>query len=105
MASHQQPSPTTGMPPHHAAAHLGHPQPNGHPPQMNAPKTPSQYLAQLTETVWNQIGMPCYYQPSGSTLLSTNALQVACRSRCKTWTVPTNAMNKLSSTINGLCPP
>jgi glucose repression mediator protein len=58
MASHQQPSPTTGMPPHHGAPLMGHPgaQPNGHPPQLNQPKTPSQYLSQLTETVWNQLG-------------------------------------------------
>ncbi|KAF2741086.1 TPR repeat-containing protein [Polyplosphaeria fusca] len=56
MASHQQPSPTAGMPLHHGGPHMGHPQMNGHPPQLNQPKPPFAHLVQLTETVWNQIG-------------------------------------------------
>lgn len=55
MASHQQPSPTAGMPPHHGGPHAVHPV-NGHPPQLNQPKTSAQYLAHLTESVWNQMG-------------------------------------------------
>ena len=55
MASHQQPSPTTGMPPHHQQ-HPAHAL-NGHPPPVGQPKTPSQYLGQLTEAVWTQMGM------------------------------------------------
>lgn len=54
MASHQQPSPTTGMPPHHP--HPAHAL-NGHAPPVGQPKTPSQYLGQLTEAVWTQMGM------------------------------------------------
>lgn len=54
MASHQQPSPTTGMPPHHGGPHAVHAQVNGLPPP---PKTSSQYLSHLTESVWNQMGM------------------------------------------------
>ncbi|KAH3945914.1 hypothetical protein HBH98_110840 [Parastagonospora nodorum] len=56
MAAHQQPSPTTGIPPHHGGPHPAHAQVNGHPPHANPPKTPSQYLAQLTEAVWTQMG-------------------------------------------------
>jgi glucose repression mediator protein len=56
MAAHQQPSPTTGMPPHHGGPHPPHAQVNGHPPHANQAKTPSQYLAQLTEAVWTQMG-------------------------------------------------
>jgi glucose repression mediator protein len=57
MASHQQPSPTAGIPPHHGGPHPAHAQVNGHPPHVNQPKTPSQYLGQLTEAVWTQMGM------------------------------------------------
>ena len=57
MASHQQPSPTAGIPPHHAGPHPAHAQANGHPLHVNQPKTPSQYLGQLTEAVWTQMGM------------------------------------------------
>ena len=57
MAQHQQPSPTTGMPPHHVGQHHpAHAQVNGHPPHATQPKTPSQYLGQLTEAVWTQMG-------------------------------------------------
>ncbi|KAF2636423.1 TPR-like protein [Massarina eburnea CBS 473.64] len=84
------------MPTHHGAPHLGHQQPNGHPPQMNQPKTPSQYLAQLTETVWNQIGSlseqmqdldgayQCYEQALKYNSWSVPAMQgIACILRTK----------------------
>ncbi|KAF2497615.1 TPR-like protein [Lophium mytilinum] len=55
MASHQHPSPTTGMPPHHGPP--GHAQPNGHGPlQGQAPKSASEYLRNLNESLWVQIG-------------------------------------------------
>lgn len=57
MASHQQPSPTTGVPPHHGGPHAAHAQVNGHPPHVNNQPKPSQYLGQLTEAVWTQMGM------------------------------------------------
>lgn len=57
MASHQQPSPTSGIPQHHVAQHPAHAQVNGHAPHANQPKTSSQHLGYLTELVWTQMGM------------------------------------------------
>ncbi|KAF2190842.1 TPR-like protein [Zopfia rhizophila CBS 207.26] len=95
MASHQQPSPTAAMPPHHGGPHPGHPQVNGHP-LASQPKTPSQYLAQLTETVWNQMGslseqmqdldgaIQCYEQALKYNSWSVPAMQgIACILRTK----------------------
>jgi hypothetical protein len=56
MASHQQPSPTIGMPPHYGGPHQPHAPVNGHPLHAPQQKTPSQYLGQLTEAVWTQMG-------------------------------------------------
>ncbi|KAL5409832.1 hypothetical protein PMIN04_010874 [Paraphaeosphaeria minitans] len=96
MASHQQPSPTTGMPPHHGGPHLGHPQPNGHPQHMSQPKTPAQYLQQLTESVWTNLGslseqmqdldgaMQCYEQALKHNQWSIPAMQgIACILRAR----------------------
>jgi glucose repression mediator protein len=46
------------MPLHHVGQHPAHAQVNGHPPHANQQKTPSQYLGQLTEAVWTQMGKP-----------------------------------------------
>lgn len=43
------------MPPHHGP--LGHAQPNGHgPPPGQAPKSASEYLRNLNESLWVQMG-------------------------------------------------
>ncbi|KAG9383308.1 TPR repeat-containing protein [Pyrenophora tritici-repentis] len=96
MAQHQQPSPTTGMPLHHVGQHPAHAQVNGHPPHANQPKTPSQYLGQLTEAVWTQMGslseqmqdydgaMQCYEQALKFNQWSVPAMQgIACILRTK----------------------
>jgi tetratricopeptide (TPR) repeat protein len=96
MASHQQPSPTTGIPPHHGGPHPAHAQVNGHPPHVNQPKTPSQYLGQLTEAVWTQMGslseqmqdfdsaMECYQLALKYNQWSVPAMQgIACILRTK----------------------
>ncbi|KAF1851862.1 TPR-like protein [Cucurbitaria berberidis CBS 394.84] len=96
MATHQQPSPTTGIPPHHVAQHPAHAQVNGHAPHANQPKTPSQYLGQLTEAVWTQMGslseqlqdydgaMQCYEQALKYNQWSVPAMQgIACILRTK----------------------
>ncbi|KAI8934545.1 hypothetical protein NX059_008243 [Plenodomus lindquistii] len=97
MAQHQQPSPTTGIPPHHAGPpHPAHAQVNGHPPHANQPKTSSQYLGQLTEAVWTQMGslseqmqdydgaMQCYEQALKFNQWSVPAMQgIACILRTK----------------------
>lgn len=62
--SHTQPSPTAGVAPHHAAAHLAaHAQANGHMPAIPVagqkgvpPLTTAQRIAALNEQVWLQIG-------------------------------------------------
>ncbi|KAI9792447.1 MAG: hypothetical protein M1816_002331 [Peltula sp. TS41687] len=65
MASHAQPSPPTGLHPHHApppppsAAVVHAAQVNGQMApglQAQAPKTPAQHLASINEAVWLQIG-------------------------------------------------
>jgi tetratricopeptide (TPR) repeat protein len=95
MASHQQPSPTAGMPPHHGGLHPVHAV-NGHPPPPNQPKTSSQFLAHLTESVWNQMGslseqmqdldgaIQCYEQALKFNSWSVPAMQgIACILRTK----------------------
>lgn len=61
--SHTQPSPTAGVAPHHAAAHMAaHAQVNGHMPaipaqgQKGVPLTTAQKIAALNEQVWLSIG-------------------------------------------------
>ncbi|KAF2114678.1 hypothetical protein BDV96DRAFT_577222 [Lophiotrema nucula] len=96
MASHQQPSPTTGLPPHHGAPHYAHAQVNGHPPPLNQPRPPFAHLQQLTETVWNQIGslseqmqdldgaLQCYEQALKHNQFSVPAMQgIACILRAR----------------------
>ncbi|KAF2017084.1 TPR-like protein [Aaosphaeria arxii CBS 175.79] len=96
MASHQQPSPTAGIPPHHGAPHPVHGQVNGHPPPLNQAKTSSQYLTHLTESVWNQMGslseqmndldgaVQCYEQALKFNSWSIPAMQgIACILRTK----------------------
>lgn len=96
MASHQQPSPTAGIPPHHGGPHPAHAQVNGHPPHVSQPKTPSQYLSQLTEAVWTQMGslseqmqdfdsaMECYQLALKYNQWSVPAMQgIACILRTK----------------------
>ncbi|KAI9697270.1 MAG: hypothetical protein M1836_004834 [Candelina mexicana] len=55
MASHQQPSPPSGMHPPHGPPG-GHPQPNGHMPMQPQQKSIAGHLASINEAVWLQIG-------------------------------------------------
>ncbi|KAF2749241.1 TPR-like protein [Sporormia fimetaria CBS 119925] len=57
MATHQQPSPTVGIPhpPPHAAALASHPA-NGHRLDAVPPNAPTTRLQVLTEEIWNRMG-------------------------------------------------
>ncbi|KAF2195955.1 hypothetical protein GQ43DRAFT_290764, partial [Delitschia confertaspora ATCC 74209] len=84
MASHQQPSPTAGMPPHHGGPHVAHPQVNGHLPLQNQPKPPSQFLQSLTEGVWNQMGS--LFEQMGDLDSAINCYEHALK--FNSWSVP-----------------
>ncbi|KAJ6135562.1 hypothetical protein N7512_000722 [Penicillium capsulatum] len=93
--SHTQPSPTTGVAPHHA--HMAaQAQVNGHiqaipaPPPKGAPMTTAQKITALNEQVWLQIGS--LTELMGDLDGSMNAYEQALRHN--SWSVP--AMNAIS---------
>ncbi|KAJ5907704.1 hypothetical protein N7495_000386 [Penicillium taxi] len=94
--SHTQPSPTTGVAPHHAHAIAAHTQVNGHMSAMPAQGqksvslTTAQKIAALNEQVWIQIGS--LTELMGDLDGSMNAYEQALRHN--TWSIP--AMNAIS---------
>lgn len=79
MASHQQQSPTAGIPQHHGLP-PGHPQANGvaHLPPQG--KGASQYLTSVNENVWLSLGISPLQGPIATRGRKTNPLQAPCRS-------------------------
>lgn len=74
MATHQQPSPTAGLPSHHGPP--GHPQPNGHAPfQAQAKGSITSVLTTANEQTWLALGTPVSPRPPG---LPLTDVQVIC---------------------------